>query len=1005
MPRPRSKRSHNSEQKKQQLIERQTTAYKPTWLPSVLMFQADKPMFSIYWLEKMLYDPQVSLGLAIIKGPMFNAIDKIKVESKDQRVAKFVTDQLKRFWETSLAKVLRSIEYGVSAGEILYRRSGPHVEFDMVADFHPLDAKPLTQDGDFAGIRVTGNTSGAVDIMTPKAWWNRHDARYSSWFGRSRLRSAYDPWYEKWSRGGAVDIRKLWFHKNAFWGGILRHPPGGRTMPDGSFVDYQDVARQILELWKTGGVLTLPNDLDDSGKPTWDLKEPTINGSGQELREYPKDLDIDIIKGLGIPPEVVQSQGTGTFGRGVPAAAFYSGLEIVLLEILRDFRKMIADPLIELNFGEIPEYAINSASLLPEDPGQGQGMAGGSPGGPGGGTNGSSPGGNPLAGLFGGGQSQQRMSLGNGRMRAVTVRAKNGKEYTSYVMMPKRRTKTTRMAIPTSPVVPPTTTDKPTQPPIPPAEPMAPVEPTPDSVRMALEYITPTGSVRRCDHVEQLPKRVRDAGDYRFVQRPKRGRPAKNDSIQMAIADLPDRSQAKLPIVDAIIEQSVGHSVEAIANVREQILNRVGPLLPTRDVDTIMAEVRAVMDEYLPIAAGNLSDATLAAWVFGADDIHQTLPPALLERIARPPAGIGGAPPVDAMGSLFPEGEPRIRLPLIDKAAQDIADRTLVTRDQFDSLSAEARRFAFTVSDVDNVESIGAIRNAVLEAITQGDTLEDFREKLDRDVFGGATPLHPARVETVFRTNVQTAYARGLDDILDNPMVSDEFPYVSDSSIHDGRRTPICEWFATAGIGGSNIYRRDDPLYRQMSPPRHFSCRTGKTPLSISDAAARGVLEAQVWIRTGQPPENPYRMSPPPPELAKMMFPEKRGGVRLSLGAETVTEEAKKVEPIVVNVQPTINVQAAPAPNVDVHIDSPPPANVTVEAPPPAKIDVHIDPPPPAVVNVQVDPPPPANVTINPTVTVEAAPAAKPKTKTVKLNRGTMGEIQSAEIVEEGSDG
>jgi hypothetical protein len=114
---------------------------------------------------------------------------------------------------------------------------------------------------------------------------------------------------------------------------------------------------------QTGGFLILPNRKDgDSKEYAWNYEPPTSNVTPQGLMEYPKDLRMEIFEGMGIPPEVIESQGSSGFGsatgRKVPYMAFIASLYPLVSSLLGDFQSQVLDNLLLLNFRKRVEYTI-----------------------------------------------------------------------------------------------------------------------------------------------------------------------------------------------------------------------------------------------------------------------------------------------------------------------------------------------------------------------------------------------------------------------------------------------------------------------------------------------------------------------------------------------------------------------------------------------------------------------------------------------------------------------
>jgi hypothetical protein len=235
-------------------------------------------------------------------------------------------------------------------------------------EFHPRDVRVLTIDHEYVGFRVKNirdEQEGSVDLMPPKGFWFSVNKEFGGWYGRSLFINIWDSWFEKRSKDGAIDIRRLWFYKNAFNGGVIRYPHKDYKNPDGTVTSARDMAREQGEKIKTGGVITFPSSKDEKGQYQWDWDRPQIQGNATEIREYPRDLDNEITRGLGIPDNVLtDSPGTGSYaGRRVPERAFYVSLEEVAQLILA-FKVQVLDNLVRLNFEGKHDYTIETKPLV-----------------------------------------------------------------------------------------------------------------------------------------------------------------------------------------------------------------------------------------------------------------------------------------------------------------------------------------------------------------------------------------------------------------------------------------------------------------------------------------------------------------------------------------------------------------------------------------------------------------------------------------------------------------
>ena len=193
-----------------------------------------------------------------------------------------------------------------------------------------------------------------------------------------------------------------------------------------------------------------------------------------------------------------------------------------------------------------------------------------------------------------------------------------------------------------------------------------------------------------------------------------------------------------------------------------------------------------------------------------------------------------------------------------DAAVNDLISRNIVTRDQFDALNNEAKQRAFTVAGEASTDVIDRIRTALVEDIEEGASLRTFREKLDETI--GASRLSPAHQETVFRTGVQSAFAKGQNALMRNSLMQAIFPYRRYIAIKDSRVRPEHLSLTMLGIQGTNIYRSADPFWGVWTPPLSYNCRCGSRAITVNEASRYGIREARSWLQTGTEPQLESRL-------------------------------------------------------------------------------------------------------------------------------------------------
>ena len=228
----------------------------------------------------------------------------------------------------------------------------------------PEHVWPLMGQGEVKGVRFKQQKGGQVDLRFPKSFWFTHQPEAESPFGLSALKGAYSPWADKNLNGGALDVRRLFMHKDAYGGVDMTYPPGVTQIDSGDPVPNRDIAREITEQIKAGGVTTRPSEYDaTSGKPLWELTRATVPSNPIHILQYPKDLDIEMLRGLEIPDDILVSENGGAWqGKQVPMQAFFTAADIALASVIRMLTTQILEPLVELNFGEV-DFEIETKPL------------------------------------------------------------------------------------------------------------------------------------------------------------------------------------------------------------------------------------------------------------------------------------------------------------------------------------------------------------------------------------------------------------------------------------------------------------------------------------------------------------------------------------------------------------------------------------------------------------------------------------------------------------------
>ncbi len=264
---------------------------------------------------------------------------------------------------------------------------------------------------------------------------------------------------------------------------------------------------------------------------------------------------------------------------------------------------------------------------------------------------------------------------------------------------------------------------------------------------------------------------------------------------------------------------------------------------------------RKVVQLFEPLLAEHLSDAVLAGWVTGYDNVAAQFPAWLqkefTDTIRRSPPS---EPPSKGFFSMF-DREPELRLLNTENATKRLMERNILTRPQFDAAKESAQRQAFTIAGDLGTDTINRMRDFLNEDIASGTSLESFKQRVEENL--GASPIAPGHLENVYRTNLQSAYRDGRETLRSNPIVAATFPYQEYFAVHDGRARSEHRQLEKLGLNGTGIYRVDDPFWEKFTPPNGYQCRCGTRLLTLLQASHAGVHEAQEWMRTARAPIQP----------------------------------------------------------------------------------------------------------------------------------------------------
>lgn len=157
--------------------------------------------------------------------------------------------------------------------------------------------------------------------------------------------------------------------------------------------------------------------------------------------------------------------------------------------------------------------------------------------------------------------------------------------------------------------------------------------------------------------------------------------------------------------------------------------------------------------------------------------------------------------------------------------------RAKLTDEEAKALGEGARHRAFYVSGLARHDLVMLVSDGIEEALKNGETLEGFKERIAEAI--KTQGWHDYRVENIFRTNMQTAYAAGRYKKMQ--AVKKSRPYWQYMAIMDRRVRP------SHAILNGMVYPADHEFWKTNYPPNGFRCRCGVRTLSARQVKRMGL--------------------------------------------------------------------------------------------------------------------------------------------------------------------
>ena len=277
--------------------------------------------------NRMKNDSQVAIGLATIKMPIYSL--NWNVECGDVDIREFVHSTLKPIWNKLLRSMLTSIDFGFASHEKVWElkdvnvvteapRKKTHFKgkaevYKKIKAHYPgtIKIRTDTKTDDFLGIIQSIGAGQEIKLDADKCFLFSLGDEFGNFFGKSRLKPAYKPWYWK---EVLSQFMLRYFERRGSPATVVHHPIGGGIDLVGNEYENSEIALRIGQNIVENSVVTLPYEPDKNGKNQWGVTYLEDERRGEMFVSALSYLGAQILRALLTPERVVtQDLSTGSF--------------------------------------------------------------------------------------------------------------------------------------------------------------------------------------------------------------------------------------------------------------------------------------------------------------------------------------------------------------------------------------------------------------------------------------------------------------------------------------------------------------------------------------------------------------------------------------------------------------------------------------------------------------------------------------------------------------------
>ena len=171
------------------------------------------------------------------------------------------------------------------------------------------------------------------------------------------------------------------------------------------------------------------------------------------------------------------------------------------------------------------------------------------------------------------------------------------------------------------------------------------------------------------------------------------------------------------------------------------------------------------------------------------------------------------------------------------EAVAELRTRIAITDEEYDRILRAARGKGLTIDRVSKLRLVQMVLDSLAHALERGEGLDTWRRQLGDDVRNAWGAGSAFRLETIFRTNIQTALNRGRYAQMTHPAVKRLRPFWMYDAVLDSRTSPICT------ERDQTVLQAEDPFWQSNYPPLHHRCRSAVRTLTRRQAERKGITD------------------------------------------------------------------------------------------------------------------------------------------------------------------